>query len=437
MSTIPPWEWVVHVDLDSFYAAAEQLDKPTLRGKPVIVGGVGGRGVVATASYEARRYGVRSAMSTERARSLCPEGVFLPPRFTRYKQLSREVMAVLGEHARNLEPLSMDEAFLDLESGRGLPAAEAAGGDPVEVGRSIRRAVKERTGLNISVGVGKSKAVAKLASDQAKPDGLLVVLPEREEAFLEDLPVERLWGVGPVSGEKLTRVGIRTVGELARSDEAALVALLGAAAGRLLRQLANGKDPRKVESGRDTKSVSQETTFEADRSDRAGLERVLGQQATRVAERLQKSGLAGRTISVKLRYGDFRNLSRSLTFPGATDDPAEIVSAARRLLEEVDLSPGVRLLGVGVSGLGEVVQGVLPLYPVLEIEQEEESQEPSTHLAPDDLQQGVEVVHEVYGTGWVERVYDRWVDVRFETAESGPGPVKSFDRSMARFRARH
>ncbi len=348
---------LLHVDLDAFYASVEQLADPSLRGGPVIVGGLGNRGVVAAASYEARRFGIHSAMPMTRARRACPDGVFLSPRFDAYSEASRAVMAILRSVTPLVEPIALDEAFLD------VVGARRAHGTGPEIGAAVRRRVRDETGLVASVGAATTKLLAKLASDLAKPDGLLVVEPGTELDFLHPLPVERLWGVGPAKRQRLDRLGVRTVGDLAALPEVALVSALGGANGRYLHALAHNRDDRGVEPEREMKSIGHEETFAVDMVERSDLEREIVRMSERVAARLRAAGRVARTVQLKVRYGDFRTITRSRTRPAPTDLAAEITAAAKALLDSVDLRDGIRLLGVAAQQLEETgaVQVRLPL----------------------------------------------------------------------------
>jgi DNA polymerase IV len=347
---------ILHVDLDAFYASVEQLADPSLRGRPVIVGGLGNRGVVAAASYEARRYGVHSAMPMARARRACPDGVFLSPRFEAYSEASRTVMGILRSITALVEPIALDEAFLDVAGAR-----RGQGSGP-EIGAVIRRRVRSETGLVASVGAATTKLLAKLASELAKPDGLLVVEPGTELRFLHPLPVERLWGVGPATKQRLARLGVTTVGDLAGLPEPALVAALGPANGHHLHALAHNRDDRAVEPAREVKSIGHEETFPVDVVERSVLEREIVRMSERVGARVRAAGRAARTVQLKVRYHDFRTITRSHTEIDPTDLAADIASAARALLDSVDLGGGVRLLGVSVHQLeeGTAVQPRLP-----------------------------------------------------------------------------
>ncbi len=348
---------ILHVDMDAFFAAVELLRHPELAGQPVVVGGAGARGVVAAASYEARAFGIHSAMPSARARRLCPHAVFLPGDHAHYSEVSARVMAVFREVTPLVEPISLDEAFLDVGGARRLHG-------PAEViAERIRTTVAAREGLTCSVGVARVKFLAKLASEAAKPRasdrgtrpgaGVVVVDPDQERQFLHPKPVEALWGVGPATSSKLQRLGIRTIGQLAETPEPALVRSLGRAHGRHLHALANGIDPRPVVPDQGVKSVSHEETFARDIFDRAVLERELLRTADAVATRLRKGQIAGRTVSLKVRFGDFRTLTRSTTLAEPTDSARTITDVARSMLAEIDVSAGVRLLGAGVSQLGD------------------------------------------------------------------------------------
>lgn len=343
---------VLHVDMDAFFASVEILDDPTLRGRPVIVGG-GERGVVSSASYEARAAGVHAAMPMGRARTLCPRARVLPVRHARYAEVSRQVMAVLGEVTPVLEQVSVDEAFLDVSG------ALRRMGPPVAIARWVREQVRRRVGVPASVGVAATKLVAKLASTHAKPDGLLLVPREASVAFVQALPVGALPGVGERTRELLERRGLTTVADLARTPPATLSRWLGAAAGHRLHDLAHAVDPRPVYPARTEKSVGTETTFPADVVDRAELDAVLLAQAHACAARLRAHGLVAWTVSVKLRHADFTTVTRAKSLAAPTDLASEIVAAARALLDRLELPPaGVRLLGLRAERLEDTAAGV-------------------------------------------------------------------------------
>ena len=412
---------VLHLDLDAFFASVEQRDKPSLRGKPVIVGGVGGRGVVATASYEAREYGVHSAMSTREARSRCPHAAFLSGRFHAYRATSREVMTLLRSYSPLVEPLSLDEAFVDLE------ATELTSYDVKavrEFAAAMRAQVREVTGgLTASIGIGSSKFIAKVASELDKPDGLTVVPPGTEQDLLRPMHVSTIPGVGPATAERLRRAGISSIAELESVSSEELVRLVGKAQGQGLFQLARAIDHRRVEPERETKSVSVEGTYDSDLTDRSLMEGLLTRQAARVAERLRKQGLSGRTVTIKVRLHDFTTNNRSTTLPAPTDNPVTIARLARSLLTDLDTSGGVRLLGVGVSGLADWIQE--DLFGEISSEQDEAvvvNDEPLPH----QYVPGMDVIHQQFGAGWVWGSGRGTVTVRFETALTSPGPVRSF-----------
>jgi DNA polymerase IV len=336
---------ILHVDLDAFYASVEVRDNPALAGKPVLVGGTGPRGVVAAASYEARRFGVHSAMPMGQARRLCPQAIVLPPRFDVYAEKSRAVHEIFAAFTPLIEPIALDEAFLDVSGALRLLGTGA------EIGAAIRARVQAETGLTASVGVAPNKLLAKLASDDAKPDGMLVVQPGGELAFLHPHPVGRLWGVGPATLARLERFGIETIGDLAALPEASLVDALGRAHGHQLHELACGRDDRPVEPDRETKSIGQEETFPRDVADKEALGRDVRRMAERVGARLREGGLAGRTVTLKVRFPDFRTITRSATLPEPFAVSAEIARLALALLDKVDTAGGVRLIGVSMSNL--------------------------------------------------------------------------------------
>ena len=345
---------ILHADLDAFYASVEQRDDPRLRGRPVIVGG----GVVLAASYEAKAAGVRTAMGGRTAKRLCPEAIVVPPRMSAYTQASRAVFQVFRETTPVVEGLSIDEAFLD------VGGLWRIAGPPSRIAADLRERVRERVGLPITVGVARTKFLAKVASGVAKPDGLLVVPVERELEFLHPLPVERLWGVGPVTAAKLRDRRIHTVGQVARLGEATLVSLLGRAAGRHLDALAHNRDPRSVQTGRRRGSMgAQRALGRAPRSP-AALDAVLAGLVDRVTRRMRAAGRAGRTVVLRLRFDDFARVSRSHTLPRATSHTQTILDATRRLLRAalpLIEERGVTLVGISVGNLDDrYVQLALP-----------------------------------------------------------------------------
>jgi len=341
--------------MDAFFASVEVLDDPKLAGLPVIVGGTGQRGVVASCTYEARAYGIHSAMSSYEARRRCPQAVFLAGRYDRYAETSEQLHSVLVRFTPLIEPVALDEAFLDVSGARRLI------GTPPEIGELIRGAVKAEIGLSCCVGVARTKLLAKLASRAAKPlasrggtrqgAGVFVVTPESEISFLHPLPMRALWGIGPASAKRLEGLGVATVGDLAALPEEALVRLLGVVNGRHLAALARGEDDRPVEPFREAKSVGHEETFAVDVRDEARLHRELIRMADAVASRLTEADLRGRTVTLKIRYPDRSNISRSQTLPTPTRSARAVAAVAEALLEAVDTTRGIRLLGVSVSSL--------------------------------------------------------------------------------------
>jgi DNA polymerase-4 len=336
---------ILHVDMDAFFVGVEVQRDPSLRGRPVVVGGVGNRGVVSSASYEARKYGVHSAMPTSRARRLCPQAVYIQPDHQAYSEVSRAVMATFRDVTPLIEPLSLDEAFLDVRGAVRLL------GRPAAIGRAIRARVAAEQGITCSVGVASSKFVAKLASTRAKPDGMIVVPADQVVAFLHPLPVGALWGVGEQTAAQLDRLGMRTVGDLAALPLPALRRAVGDAHARHLHELAWGRDPRRVEPHVADKSIGAEETFDVDQVDPEVINRELLRLATRTATRLRRSGQVGRTVVLKIRYTDFSTVNRSRTLKSPTDGTQEIYDTARRLFEGLAPESAVRLVGVRVEGI--------------------------------------------------------------------------------------
>ncbi len=348
---------VLHVDMDAFYASVELLDDPTLAGRPVIVGGTGNRGVVASCSYEARAWGVRSAMPSVRARRLCPQAVFLPGRFERYIELSHQLHEIFLDFTPLVEGISLDEAFLDVAGARRLL------GPAIEIAAAIRARIRGEMGLPASVGVATCKMIAKMASEAAKPSasprgavpgaGVWVVAAGEELAFLHPHPVRALWGVGPATHRRLERFGVKTVGDLAALPVETLVGSLGPALGRHLHELAWARDPRPVVAEHVVKSIGHEETFATDLRDPDVLHVEVVRQSDAVATRMRKAGMAGRTVTVKIRFHDFRTITRSRTAPAPIDSGLGLARLAGELLAAVDCSEGVRLLGVSASNLVE------------------------------------------------------------------------------------
>jgi DNA polymerase-4 len=334
---------ILHVDMDAFYASVEQHDDPSLAGRPVAVGGrPEGRGVVAAASYEARKFGVFSAMAMSRAVRLCPDLVIVPPRFSRYRDVSRQVFALFESVTDLVEPLSLDEAYLDVSENRWSLALG------VEVARRLKREILETTGLTASAGVAPNKFLAKIASGWKKPDGLTVIAPSRVESFLRKLPVDALWGVGPVTAQRLRSAGIQMLVDVRSADETTLRSLVGSQADSL-RRFAQGEDDRPVVVDRETKSVSCETTYASDLSDLAEIHSQIEELARQTFERARRSAFPGRCATLKVRYSDFRTITRSRTADRAFSSGDELVAIAVDLLSKTEAGTRpVRLLGVGL-----------------------------------------------------------------------------------------
>ena len=343
---------ILHVDMDAFYASVEQRDDPALRGRPVIVGGTGGRGVVAAASYEVRRYGVHSAMPMREALRRCPDAVCVQPRIDHYAEVSRQVFAVFHEFTPLVQGLSLDEAFLDVTAGSGEL------GDGERVALAVKQRIRERTGLTASVGVAPNRLVAKIASDLRKPDGLVVVRPEEINALLDPLPIRRLFGLGAKTAPKVEALGIRTLGDLRHANPARLRPVFGRYAERVL-QRAAGIDTRPVVPDQDEKQVSAEETFDADIADHARLRSEIVRLADKVGARLRSRGLAASCVTVKIRRGDFTTCTRQRRFEPPTQETRVITSIATTLLDAwlaTQPRAALRLLGVGVSGLAPATQ---------------------------------------------------------------------------------
>ncbi len=355
---------IIHVDMDAFYASVEQLDHPELRGKAVIVGGPAeGRGVVSAASYEARRFGVHSAMPTAQAIRLCPAAVVLPVRMGRYVELSRQIRAIFEQFTPLVEPISLDEAFLDVTGSIRLF------GPARQIGQEIKQRIKTQTQLTASVGIAPNKFLAKLASDLEKPDGFVVIAEDNQEAVLDPLPVRRIWGVGKVTERALRSHGIDTIGQLRRTNIDTLRTIVGNGASELL-QLAQGRDERAVEPIRQAKNLSSERTFATDLDDAAILLGVLLEQVEEVAQRLRRHDLQAKTITLKLRYGDFRTVTRSETLAEPTNLTQPLWKTANRVFSRWHRRAGgaLRLLGFGVSGLAPEGTGQSTLFPDPEAE---------------------------------------------------------------------
>jgi DNA polymerase-4 len=356
--------WVIHLDMDAFFASVEQRDNPRLRGRPVVVGGSpSSRGVVSTCSYEARQFGVHSAMAAREAKRLCPQAIFITPNIRKYSQVSQQIRSIMRRFTEQIEPISLDEAYLDL-SGR----------DAIHIGRILKEQIRREVGLTASVGVSYCKFLAKLASDMEKPDGYTVVSWERAQELLPTLPVRRLWGVGPASEQALKAIGIETCAQILRYDVDVLRRRLGRRADELI-LLAQGIDPRPVQSDHEVKSIGEENTFAQDQHDPVHLAKLLDQYAVRLAQDLAKHNLACRTVTVKIKWnhfieggpkgGDFLAITRSQTLPGPTTDERVIAQAAREIFSKVDWEGHkIRLLGLSLHNFvrpGDWVQARLPL----------------------------------------------------------------------------
>ncbi len=416
--------WVLHLDMDAFFASVEQLTRPTLRGRPVLVGGLGGRGVVAGASYEARVFGARSAMPMHQARrQIGAAAVVLPPRGVVYGVASRRVFDTIRGVLPVLEQLSFDEAF-----GEPAELSGASAADVEQFCEHLRRRVRDETGLVASVGAGSGKQIAKIASGLAKPDGVRVVRRSEEQLLLSGLSVRKLWGIGPVAEEKLHRLGIETVGELAALDDSEVASILGSTIGPALHRLARGIDDRPVAERAEAKQISAESTFAIDLTTLDQLREAVGPIAEHAHRRLERDGRGARTVTVKLKKADMATLTRSATLPYATADAATLGATARRLLlDPVDVGP-IRLLGVAFSGLSDVRQE--SLFPELE---QQEAELGDTHLpvapvepAAGGWRVGDDVSHAELGHGWLQGAGHGVMTVRFETRSTGTGPTRTF-----------
>jgi DNA polymerase IV len=417
------------VDLDAFFASVEQLTRPTLRGRPVLVGGLGGRGVVAGASYEARAFGARSAMPMHQARRLVGiHAVVLPPRGVVYGIASRRVLETVRAMMPVLEQLSHDEAFGEPAELAGVGAAD------VELFcRRLRERVREDTGLIASVGAGSGKQIAKIASGLAKPDGIRVIRRDEERALLDGLAVRRLWGVGPVAEDKLHRLGIQTIGQLAALTDTEVANILGATVGPALHRLARGIDDRPVTERAEAKQISAESTFPADLTTLEQLREATPAIGEHAHQRLLRDGRGARTVTVKLRKSDMSTLTRSATLPYATADAATLIAVARRLLLDPQQIGPVRLLGVGFSGLTEVRQE--PLFADLDLLAEPaDTHAPAGPPQPPGWRVGDDVHHAQFGHGWVQGAGHGVMTVRFETRASGPGQARTFPEDTGEVR---
>jgi DNA polymerase-4 len=366
---VPGAASILHADADAFFASVEQRDDPHLSSRPTIVGA----GVVMAASYEARAYGIHGGMSGWQARRLCPNAAVVAPRFSAYVEASRALFDLFEETSPLVEGLSMEEAFLDV---RGL---ERISGTPGQIAEWLRRQARERVGLAVTVGVARTKVLAKMASRAAKPDGLLVIEPDREAAFLWPLPVEALWGVGAVTADKLHAHGIHTIGQLGRRDEGELAQFLGAHAGRHLHAIAHNRDPRRVRRGRRRRSIGTQSAFAGGGRSRSELDALLVTLVDRVTRRARAAKRAGRTVTLRLRFSDFSRATRSRTLAHPTAGTGAILAAARALLaaaKPVIERRGITLLGITVANLSDEAQLELPLEPRID---------PALDLAIDEI----------------------------------------------------
>ncbi len=350
-TTHTPLRKIIHIDMDAFYASIEQRDFPELRGKPIVVGGSpeGRGGVVATASYEARKFGVRSAMPSKRAQQLCPEAIFVRPRFDVYKEVSRHIREIFHRYTDLIEPLSLDEAYLDVTEDKQQI------GSAIEIAKLIKQAIKDELQLTASAGVSVNKFVAKIASDMQKPDGLTFIGPSGVEAFMEKLAVEKFHGVGKVTADKMKRMGLYTGADLKKLSESDLVQHFGKT-GRFYYRIVRGLDERPVEPHRETKSMSAEDTFAYDLTTIDEMNEALDKIAQMVHTRLLKYNLKGRTVTLKIKYSDFRQITRNQSFPQPFNDLETILSTAKQLLLSTDPEDKkIRLLGIGLSNFGEIL----------------------------------------------------------------------------------
>lgn len=416
--------WVLHMDMDAFFASVEQLTRPTIRDRAVLVGGSGPRGTVAGASYQAREYGARSAMPMAEARRLCPVAVILPPRFSVYQAVSRQVMAIVRAVSDRVEQVSIDEAFLEPTHLGGAEVAEVR-----QTAARLRARVRREVGVIASIGAGSGKQLAKIASGLAKPDGALVVAPEEEDELLAGLPVRKLWGIGPVTEGKLHRIGVHKIGELAALRSGDVTSLLGQTLGSELHRLAQGIDDHPVTERTESKQVSAETTVETDITDPGRLATEVIAMAEAAHRRLLSSGRAARTITVKVRDAAFTTISRAETLPAATRELTALTAVARRLASGA-VAPGtpIRLVGVSYSGLDTAEQEALFDSPV-DTAETEVDEPPATPPVPVDNRHwraGDDVWHPGLGHGWVQGAGHGRVTVRFETAATGPGTARTF-----------
>ena len=431
--------WVLHIDMDAFYASVEQLTRPTLKGRPVLVAGVSGRGVVVGASYEARKYGARSAMPTHHAARLVgPQAVLVTPRRAVYQAASRRVFGIIARHAEVVEQLSIDEAFL--EHSLLIDASKDA---ILDFANTLRDDIKRETGLPSSIGAGSGKQYAKIGSGLAKPDGVFIIPHDEQLDILHPLPVSELWGVGPVTGAKLAAAGIETIGDLAGLSEKEVEIALGGVVGQQLWQLARGVDDRPVAPRAEAKQISSEHTYPKDLTTVPEVDAALRRAAAESHRRLVKDGRGARTVTVKLKMSDFHLESRSATLPYATDDADTLLATAFKIVRYPDEVGPIRLVGVSYSGLEDTVQDVL--FPELDqaiVQRAPRASDYESGVSDNAGSTRVEVVseqapvagrwqatqdlhHPEYGHGWVQGTGKGWVTVRFETRATGPGRMRS------------
>ncbi|WP_255246964.1 DNA polymerase IV [Skermania piniformis] len=419
--------WVLHLDMDAFFASVEQLTRPTLAGRPVLVGGAGSRGVVAGASYAARVFGARSAMPMHQARRLVGgAAVVLPPRGVVYSAVSRDVFEVLRTRLPVLEQLSLDEAF-----GEPAELSGASAEQVVAFCAELRAAVRARTGLVASIGAGSGKQLAKIASGLAKPDGIRVITAAEQDRLLAGLPVRKLWGIGPVAEAKLRGIGVTTIGAFAALPESEVTGLLGGALGAALHRLARGSDDRPVTERGAAKQVSAETTFSVDVATVGALRAAVAEIAAAAHSRLIRDGRSARTVVLKLKHADMSIVTRSVTLPYATADPALLTAAAQRsVIDPVEFGP-VRLVGVGFGGLSSIRQetlfpelGAPPIAADLP-DAELPAPDGAGTAGPSGWRTGADVRHVEFGHGWVQGAGHGVLTVRFETRSTGPGPART------------
>lgn len=358
-----PNRWIVHIDMDAYYASVEQRDHPEYQGKPVIIGGLSGRGVVATASYEARKYGIKSAMSMAEARRRCPDGIFLQPNISKYAYVSNQLLHIFEKFSPIVEPLSMDEAFLDVSG------MEYLYPDITQIPRQLKERIKQELNLTASAGLANNKFLAKLASDLQKPDGLLIIHPGEEKALLAPMSVKKLWGVGDATATTLRKLHIETIADLRNTKLDLLEKHLGSAAS-ILYNLAWGRDNRPVTPDREAHSIGNETTFEVDLWSKDELHNILLALAAKIGWRLRKAGLCGRTVTLKIRLSSFHTITRSITTTDPLSLDQDIYESARKMLDKIPLHEGVRLLGITVAKLRQEGIGQLSLFDATNERQE-------------------------------------------------------------------